>query len=81
MLSSDSLVLSDYMANAGVFCISRKVRNLASLQDFLLIKNKYLNYLKYADQSVINLWIQKNNLYIDPKHVFNFQYISIFKRN
>lgn len=81
LLIHDGLELSKVIANAWVFCVSRQFRTGDEFNDLLAIKNTYKNFIRYADQSVLNLWILKKNIKIYSKNVFNFQYAPLLRKN
>jgi len=60
-------------ANAGIFVIPKKYRTKENLNQLLNISKDLSIYLKYADQSAINLWMIKNNIPVSDKIEYNFQ--------
>ena len=60
-------------ANAGVFVIPKKYRNKEQLFKLLSITKGLSKYLRYADQSAINLWMILNSIPISDRIEYNFQ--------
>lgn len=81
LLNEDNIVLSQKMANAGVFCVARKFISVKVRDEFVYLLSRYGKYLKFADQSLINIWLCKNNIRIQKNNVFNLQYRNIFNKN
>lgn len=60
-------------ANAGIFTIPKKYRNKEQLFNLISISKNLSPYLKYADQSAINLWMILNAINVSNKIEYNFQ--------
>lgn len=74
LLAEDGIVRSARMANAGVFLVPKKDRtpeNHALLVRFLA---RYGAHIKWADQSVINLWMAKKGYAAETDFRYNFQH-------
>jgi len=61
------------MANAGVFVIPKKYRNINHYNTLLKLGYEFNDYIAYADQSIISLWCHYNNIPIVQDYTFNFQ--------
>lgn len=66
--------------NAGVFMAPQKVRTQENFNALLELKERYNDYLIWADQSVMDLWILKNFMKITVDYRFNFQPLLLDQR-
>jgi lipopolysaccharide biosynthesis glycosyltransferase len=67
-------------ANAGVFLAPLSVRTKANFQSLMDIKERYREYLIWADQSVLNLWMLKNGYSAVLDYRYNFQAMLVDQR-
>jgi hypothetical protein len=80
LLSEDNLTASQPNSNAGVFLLPRKYRNDQALFDMIRLGSRYSMFLKMADQSIINLWMQSHGLEGRDGSVYNFQFRELASR-
>lgn len=73
LLREDCLAIPTQQANAGVFTIPRKYRSRECLYEMKLLLSRYHNHLRWADQSLINIWMLKHGLAISQDLAWNFQ--------
>lgn len=59
-------------SNAGLFVISKKWRNAQEYSFLMQIITKFSSYIKWADQSVINIWMKARNIVPSKDLRFNF---------
>lgn len=71
--------LKTRIGNSGVMLIPKKYRTSDNYNYILYLLNRYKSYNQWADQSIINYWILKNNIKLDLDIKFN--YISIYFNN
>jgi len=75
-LEEDKLKLeeiNDYMINSGVFILPIEYRTKEHLEKLWAISKTYNEYLAFADQSVISIWMKINNIPISNEYQYNFQ--------
>ena len=74
LLREDSIRLPECGANAGVFLVPKKYRTQAHANEILRLALRYKNHLRWADQSLLNIWLA--SVGIKPvEHVENnYQY-------
>jgi len=60
--------------NAGVFLITREYLTSTVLLELIDIKNKYHKYIRFADQSIINIWMNKNWIMPTDDFLYNYQF-------
>jgi len=81
IIKSDSINLESYVWNAGVFMIPHKYINIDVYNELLGILNKYKDYIKWADQSILNIWIQRIWIKISTDNIYNFQHRYLMRNN
>lgn len=65
-------------SNAGVFLVTKKYLNKWVLDSFIDIKNRYSDYIKFADQSIISIWMKKNHIIPTDNYSYNYQFRLFF---
>lgn len=65
-------------SNAGMFLITKKYLTDDYLNSLIEIKNSYKDFIRFADQSIINIFLFKNNIKIENDFKSNFQYRLLF---
>lgn len=74
MLLQNGLVQnSRYIMNTGVLLIPQKYRTKENYDYLVYLTKRYFKYLKHWEQSVINMWMWKNNIRPTDKIEFNYQ--------
>ncbi len=71
-LKKDGITLWNIAGNAWIFLIPPKYRTLEHYRDIMWLLDSYKQYIKWADQSILNIWIYKNH--IDIKQVFDYNF-------
>lgn len=72
-LAEDQLVLGQEMANTGVFVIPKKWRQEDNFLEMMDLLDRYRPYLRFSDQTVINLWMIKHGCL--PVEDIRFNYL------
>jgi hypothetical protein len=72
LLSSDGVDLGGDIANAGVFMIPRRYRNRLNFDEMTALLDRYKTHIRFADQTIINLWMRKHDIkpVDDPRYNF-----------
>ena len=73
LLIEDKIEVPKTQANAGVFVLPRALRGKAQHRELLALLNRYATHSRYADQSIINLWMAKHHIAPVPEFDFNMQ--------
>lgn len=73
LLRADKLDFPRQMGCADVFFLPRRLRTPQQHELLWYLHDRYRNYLQYADQSVLTLWMMKNEIPFYEEKVFNFQ--------
>jgi len=74
MLLKDGLIQnSKYIMNAGVLLIPKKYRTRETYDYLVYLTKRYFRYLKHRDQSVVNMWMWKNNIRPTDRIEYNYQ--------
>lgn len=60
-------------ANAGVMLIPRRYRTESQFSEICRLLERYGPFLLLGDQSLINLWMAKNDLRVSPDVRYNYQ--------
>lgn len=81
LLSEDGISIPARQANAGVFCIPKRYRSKKSFLEIMHLLNRYKDHLRWADQSLINIWMLKNQIPIAESPVWNFQARRFYQTN
>ena len=68
----DGIRLNNPSANSGVFLLPPQCRNNKEYQQLLQLNKRYKNFA-WSDQSIVNLWMLKNNIEPSLDFRFNFQ--------
>ena len=78
LLKEDSILhklgddLKAVIGNCGVMLIPKKVRNKVNNESMLYLLDRYKDYSWWGDQSIVNLWIIRDDLKITDDVKFNF---------
>jgi lipopolysaccharide biosynthesis glycosyltransferase len=79
LLDEDGIRLPVTVANCGVFVVPRKDRSSEDFETLGYLLKRYSNYIKWSDQSIINLWMAKKGICVAEGNQFNFQHRLITK--
>ena len=72
LLSLDGFILGADMANAGVFVIPKRYRSGRAFEEITALLDRYNTYIRFADQTIINLWMLKHNIKPVDDRRYNF---------
>jgi hypothetical protein len=61
-------------ANGGVFVVPRRYRTADAFDEIVTLGHRYRDYLRWADQSVLNLWIAYRDIQVSSLLAYNYQY-------
>ena len=75
----DGLRLNNEIWNAGVFMIPGKYITASIYDELMQVLDQYKNYIKRADQSIINIRLQKKSIPISHHDIYNFQHRALMK--
>lgn len=75
----DKIINTPICWNAWIFLITKKYLNKSVLNNLIEIKNNYSKYIRFADQSIINIWLCLNNINISKEYKYNLQYRLFFQ--
>lgn len=73
-LRADALHCDPRRANAGVFVIPRRYRRRAHFEKLQHLLSRYAPYVRWADQSIINLWMISQGISRSEDRRWNFQH-------
>lgn len=73
LLREDGIAIPSQQANAGIFTMPRKYRSPEYLHEIELLLERYRDHLRWADQSLINIWMVKHGVQIRQDLAWNFQ--------
>ena len=76
-LAMDGITVDPYRANAGVFLMPPQYRCASEYEGICGLLDRYGKYLRWADQSLINLWMIKERIATSPNVEWNFQIRTI----
>lgn len=79
LLQEDSIQPPRVVANCGVFTVPKKDRTPENRELLTYLLKRYSKFIKWADQSVINLWMAKKGIMVNPNNQHNFQHRLIVK--
>jgi len=86
LLEEDSILqyihdtnLNIVTGNSGVFLLPRSYRTQENYEYLLYLTHRYSQYNRFADQSIINLWMLKTNIPVNEDTRFNF--LSVYLKN
>ncbi len=79
LLEEDGIQPPVVIANCGVFTVPKKDRTPEDFEMLCYLLKRYAPYVKWADQSIINLWMAKKGINITPGNQFNFQHRLVAK--
>lgn len=74
LLLEDSIRIEGTPANCGVLLIPASFRTIEHYNELTQLTLRYREYLAWADQSVLNLWMTKHHILITAEPKFNFQF-------
>ena len=74
LLDEDGIRLPARVANCGVFVVPRKDRSPEDFETLCYLLKRYGKYIKWSDQSIINLWMAKKGIRATEDNRFNFQH-------
>jgi hypothetical protein len=82
LLEEDGLAHWDWerAANAGVLALPRSFRTPAQLVEFTRLSRRYGPFLRWGDQSVLNLWLARNAIQSVRDYRFNYQVRLLVER-
>jgi len=72
-LQQNGIALPQYGGNAGVFVVPRKYRTAHHYEDLVALGKRFKRTLRWADQSLLNLWAAKHSLDFADDYTYNFQ--------
>ncbi len=74
LLHEDGIRLPESIANCGVFVVPKKCRSSESFETLRYLLKRYGSYIKWSDQSIINLWMAMKKIRVTEGNRFNFQH-------
>ncbi len=74
MLNEDRIVPPPRAANAGIFSVPRALRTKENFELLMQLIDRYDTHIKWADQSILNLWMAKQGIGLTDDFTFNFQH-------
>jgi hypothetical protein len=77
LLAEDGISLPAYGANAGVFVVPQRYRTQSDFEELCRIGKRYEKHLRWADQSVLNLWALKHRFQFRDEYDYNLQCCSL----
>ena len=80
-LYENNISVKNIAGNAGVFLLPKKCRTQKHYQELMNILFVYQNDIKWADQSVINIWAYKYNFKLSENYDYNFQHRILIDGN
>ncbi len=80
LFKQDNISKTPKCANAWMFLVTKKYLTNKVFKEFIEIKNNYKNFIRFADQSIINIFLHKNNIKISNDYKSNFQYRLFFMK-
>jgi hypothetical protein len=72
-LLRDGIRLPTKTGNAGVFVVPRRYRSRKSFAKICGMLGRYARHLRWADQSLINLWMANEGIKVEKSIAWNFQ--------
>lgn len=79
LLDEDGIRPPSRVANCGVFVVPRKDRSPDDYETLCYLLRRYDKYIKWSDQSIINLWMAKKGIRVTEGNRFNFQHRLVAK--
>jgi len=73
-LTDDSIVIGNKACNGWIFLVPFKYRTKKYYDDIMYLLWSYSNHIKRADQSILNIWLYRNNITIQKDFKYNFQH-------
>lgn len=73
LLHEDGIPMPTRAANAGIFAIPRSLRTQENYELLNYLIDRYDEYIKWSDQSILNLWMAKKGIALTDDFTFNFQ--------
>lgn len=78
-LKKDKINIWNLACNGWIFLVPQKYRTVQFYKQLMKILNNYKNYIKWADQSVLNVRLYKNNISIQKDLKYNYQHRLLLK--
>lgn len=66
--------------NAWVFLLPKDLRTRDNYKELTKILDKYSKWIKWADQSIINIWMYKHELKLYQSYIYNYQHRFLVKK-
>lgn len=79
-LSKDWIFVENREWNAGVFLLPKDLRTRENYLEFIEILDRYSKRIKWADQSIINIWMYKHELKLYQSYIYNYQHRFIIRK-
>ena len=74
LLEEDGIHLPDKVGNCGVFVVPKKDRTPENFDLLNTLLSRYGPFIKWSDQSIINLWMVMKGYEVEEGDRFNFQH-------
>ncbi len=78
-LEEDKILINWEASNAWIFLLPKKYRTQLNYDYLIYLLSSYKEYIKWADQSILNIWAYKNNIPIQKEFKYNFQHRILMK--
>ena len=66
--------------NAGVFLLPKYLRTRENYVELIEILDRYSKWIKWADQSIINIWMYKHGLKLYQSYIYNYQHRFLVRK-
>jgi lipopolysaccharide biosynthesis glycosyltransferase len=73
LLEEDSIKIDAHRGNAGVFLLPPQWRGAQEYREILRLLSRYREHLKWADQSLLNLWMLHRGIETSWNSSWNYQ--------
>lgn len=80
-LAEDKIVLPKCVSNAGFFVLPKAYRTSEQHDYLYYLIDRYSDDIKWADQSILSLWMAKNDIATIENYEFNYQIREIINPN
>ncbi len=66
--------------NAWVFLLPKDLRTRDNYKELVGILDRYSKWIKWADQSIINIWMYKHELKLYQSYIYNYQHRFLVRK-
>lgn len=76
-LDKDCIKINNQAWNAWVFMSPKSYNNMTTYNELLYILTHYKEWIQWADQSVIAIWLSSHNIKPMQSHIYNLQHRDV----